>query len=304
MASRLADSALRSLTVRRLYEEPGGIPVVGVAIRNGVRHLLPKDHKRWITVPTGLAEGLEMLVDPRYELDYLRGDHEPWVQEFLRESLSAGNAFYDVGAHVGFFTLCASRIVGQEGMVYAFEPDEDNYDRLRANVSRNRLKNVNVIRAAVWSNNTRLLFQSAWRESSRMGGMVTTAERAQNSYTNTIDAVALDNCFNERPRVIKVDVEGSELPVLMGAGTFLRRSKTTWKVEVHAANLGEFAAGILQEHGYKVSLLGANDPLYQSCRQQYLTGIDSGGHPTSLPQATYRDGQQVNGDGAAGGRSG
>jgi FkbM family methyltransferase len=298
MASRLVDSALRSLMVRRLYEEARDIPVVGVAIQNGARHLLPKDHKRWITVPTGLAEGLEMLVDPRYELDYLRGDHEPWVQEFLRESLSAGNAFYDVGAHVGFFTLCASRIVGQEGMVYAFEPDADNYDRLQANVSRNRLMNVNVIKAAVWSNNTGIVFQSAWRESSRMGGKVTTAEGAQDPYRNTIEAVALDNYFDERPRVIKVDVEGSELPVLMGAGTFLRCSKTTWIVEVHAANLGESAARLLQEHGYKVSLLSVNHPSYKSCREQYLTGIDSESRPSFLSQATYRDGQQVICDGS------
>lgn len=64
-----------------------------------------------------------MLCDPRYELGYVRGDYEPWTAGFLRHHPSRGMIFLDVGAHAGYWSLLAARLVGPTGRVFAFEPD-------------------------------------------------------------------------------------------------------------------------------------------------------------------------------------
>lgn len=89
-----------------------------------------------MSVPHGLNRGLEMLVDPRAELGYLRGDHEPWIQDLLADWLPPGAVFLDVGSHVGFFTMAASRLLGCDRTVIAVEPDSETFspDRSRSRV--------------------------------------------------------------------------------------------------------------------------------------------------------------------------
>lgn len=68
-----------------------------------------------------------------------RGIWEPYETELVRELLSPGNTFVDVGANLGYFTVIAAAAVGAGGKVYAFEPDAANATLLRANVALNAL---------------------------------------------------------------------------------------------------------------------------------------------------------------------
>src|ERR671917_314829 len=45
----------------------------------------------------------------------------------------AGDTVADVGAHVGYFSVIASRLVGSSGQVFAFEPEDANFEVLKAN---------------------------------------------------------------------------------------------------------------------------------------------------------------------------
>ena len=62
------------------------------------------------------------------------------VQAFLRP----GMTFLDVGAHIGYYTLIASRLVGDAGRVHSFEPGAATRAHLEANVARNGLGNVEI----------------------------------------------------------------------------------------------------------------------------------------------------------------
>jgi FkbM family methyltransferase len=62
-------------------------------------------------------------------------------------SVTADGVVYDVGAHAGFFTLLASKLVGA-GRVVAFEPLPPNAARLRVNLAANGRTNVDVMEAA------------------------------------------------------------------------------------------------------------------------------------------------------------
>lgn len=58
--------------------------------------------------------------------------------------LRPGDAFIDVGANVGLYTLLALSLVGEEGLVQAFEPNPEVASRLRESLALNHCENVHV----------------------------------------------------------------------------------------------------------------------------------------------------------------
>src|SRR5256885_2002345 len=102
-----------------------------------------------VTVMSGAGAGIKLVIDPQREKFYWTGSYEPAVQHVIRRQLHPGDVFWDVGAHIGFYTLIASRLVGPMGAVHAFEPFEPNLMRLRASVVLNSAKNVTVHGVAI-----------------------------------------------------------------------------------------------------------------------------------------------------------
>ena len=141
----------RSDFFRSAYAACRHVPLLGSCLHSLVYHALPDGTRVWIQVPQGRGKGLWFWPDPRFELDYLNGDCEPWVQELLHDSLRLGDCFYDVGAHTGFFSLIAAKFVGVQGTVLAFEPDPEIAAISKANARRNQMRQLKVIEAAVWS---------------------------------------------------------------------------------------------------------------------------------------------------------
>src|SRR4051794_41178218 len=79
----------------------------------------------------------------------ISGEWEPNVTAAFVRALAPGDVCLDIGAHIGYYTLLASRVVGPRGHVYAFEPSPENYSGLRANVELNGLRNVTTAQLAV-----------------------------------------------------------------------------------------------------------------------------------------------------------
>jgi FkbM family methyltransferase len=168
-------------------------------------------------VATGIGAGLRF--DPGVaETGYLRGDAELPVQAALADHLGPGDVFYDVGANVGFFTVLAARLVGEHGLVVAFEPVPPTAALARRNSELNGFTNVQVLeRAASDSNGSGQLVLAR-----HIGGaaLETAAPPIDATSTiavalTTIDAVLVDP-GPLPPTMVKIDVEGAELAVLQG----------------------------------------------------------------------------------------
>ena len=86
------------------------------ALRPLVNRLLP-GRAAWIVVRSGPARGLRLLIEPKTEKFYWTGAHEVAVQQTIADLLKPGMTFWDVGAHIGFFSLLASRRVGARSAV-------------------------------------------------------------------------------------------------------------------------------------------------------------------------------------------
>lgn len=65
------------------------------------------------------------------------GIWEPFETSLLLRLLAPGDVFVDVGANIGYFSILAADVVGDEGAVFAFEPDPENYRLLAANAALN-----------------------------------------------------------------------------------------------------------------------------------------------------------------------
>lgn len=152
--------------------------------------------------------------------------YEPEVSYFLTNVLQPGDTMVDIGAHIGYFSVLAGRIVGPEGKVFAFEPEPGNYRRLRDHLAQNGLRQVQSFNVAVGSapGSAEMFFNSDndgghafWDVAEHQLCERTRAEGKRIS----AEVVALDHVLaglapGQGPRLIKIDAEGMEYEILKG----------------------------------------------------------------------------------------
>lgn len=261
------DKILGTPAARTAYFRLSRVPVVASLQRRIARRVVPLGTLRWVTVPAGRNQGMRMQVDPRSELGYLRGDHEPWLQQMLAQELKPGGCYVDVGSHVGFFGILAATLVGPTGTVHCFEPDPATFRRLCENLDANRLSGVRRHQAAAWSTAGRVTFASSSEADSGVTGHVTdTADGGEE-----VSAVTLDEVLGElRPGLVKIDVEGAEMEALKGAAATVRAGQTTWVVEVHSQALEQDVVRLFRDHGYETTTTSPTHETYSDYGQDYV----------------------------------
>ena len=74
----------------------------------------------------------------------------PYETSLLLRFLPPGDVFVDVGANIGYFSVLAASVVGEQGAVFGFEPDPNNYRLLCANAELNGFAgNIVAVEAAL-----------------------------------------------------------------------------------------------------------------------------------------------------------
>jgi FkbM family methyltransferase len=176
------------------------------------------------------------------------GSYEVEMQDRIGELLDEGAVFLDVGANVGFFTLLASRAVGDGGRVIAFEPHPRNLDLLRRHVEMNECRNVEVVAAAV----------SDREGTARFGGFGSTAKLTDDGAfevrTMAVDDLWASGAFGA-PRLVKIDVEGAELSALLGMRRMIEETRPHILLELHGQwidgkDVDTECRNLLREIGY------------------------------------------------------
>lgn len=193
-----------------------------------------------------------------------RGDADVTRRVLLR-LVEDGDEVLDVGADVGRYALLLSHRVGPHGRVTAFEPLAESAGRLEARLAAyGRFDNVRVVRAAVSdADGAAEIHQPgddhghASLRRHRHGAW----SREAAVYSRAVPVIALDGWARSRPpndpgrpALIKMDVEGAELPALRGAVELLTAHRPLLYLEVYArwtetfgyrpAELTAFLAGL------------------------------------------------------------
>jgi len=135
----------------------------------------------------------------------------------IKKKIDRGMVVVDVGANVGYYSLLASRLVGEDGKVFAFEPDPYNYALLIKNLRANVCKNVFPTRMAVLNRSGTM---ELFRDKQNYGAHSLFKAAVRNLHNSTlVKTVSLDEFFRGKERpidIVKIDVQGSEVGVFEG----------------------------------------------------------------------------------------
>jgi FkbM family methyltransferase len=207
----------------------------------------------------GPLKGLKWLTQTNYK--FLIGNYEPPTVSSIKKFVSGvpDLIFFDIGANVGYFSFVVTRL-NHNSKVYSFDPLPDNVKIFDEHLRINRSENIELLPIAI----------------SNMDGEVnfTIGENlAANTYMNSdnpelfdshricVEARSIDSFVKERGitciHVLKIDVEGAEFDVLVGAAESIIRFKPIILLATHEP----FVAGVegkcldilLNKFGYRCS---------------------------------------------------
>jgi FkbM family methyltransferase len=173
-----------------------------------------------------------------------RGSWEPFETRIMVSLLRLGDVFIDIGANIGWYTAVAGLIVGPQGRVFAFEPENDNADVVDRNVAVNSLYNVKLFRCALSdATGTVKFIKSASNLGDHRIASGAGIENAIEVPMDTLDhLVALHGLDLGRTRIVKIDTQGAELMVFSGArNTFAGLPES-------CAMFVEFSPNLLRKH--------------------------------------------------------
>ena len=208
--------------------------------------------------------------------DYILGQYEnPETLQLFLSWLKPNSVYYDIGSNIGYHALVANTII-TEGEIYAFEPMPE----VRAIFE----KHISLNKKQITHNNIRL---SALAISKQVGEVLFSndvAYREGNTYVSTSDVFSsaknkimvlcqsIDGFLqegNKVPDIIKIDVEGAEYDVLLGAKNTLMHYKPNILLATHDCHLPgvqQKCVDFLIELGYDIKHTGKYN--------KHITGLD------------------------------
>jgi len=174
-------------------------------------------------------------------ISYYYQGHEPNVTSLFYSLVEKGMTVVDVGANFGYFTILAAKLVGNEGLVLAFEPEPTVYKALIKNIQVNNWNNVRPLQLAV--------------------GDLNGKEFNISPNVNPLETISLDSFLQTDVDIVKIDVEGGELEVLRGMKNILAKGKVKIICEVHPAQLSSLGYStkeieeLLRQYDYNIYLI-------------------------------------------------
>jgi FkbM family methyltransferase len=175
------------------------------------------------------------------------GSYEMEKQLLFERTITEGSTVFDLGGHVGFYTLLASELVGPTGKVFVFEPVPRNLFYLKEHLRLNHASNVTVIEAAVSEKGGVASFDEG--PSSSMGHLASTG-------VLQVKTFALDELFFSgeipAPDCMKLDIEGAEFSALLGAKSILEASHPTIFLATHGSEVHQECCCLLSVIGYQL----------------------------------------------------
>lgn len=161
----------------------------------------------------GIAQRL--IFDGKYEYTASRV-----VQEIVRPGMTA----IDIGANIGYYTVMLSKLVGNTGTVWAFEPELLNLTELIGNVQLNGCDNVIVDKRAIGREEC-IHPLHICQDESGAHSLIDIPDRK--GRIEQVEVTTLDSIFsNTQVHFIKCDTEGNEVNVLLGAKNLLQRQES------------------------------------------------------------------------------
>jgi FkbM family methyltransferase len=160
-------------------------------------------------IETGLYRPARLLID--HLVDRHRLGYHLRRRNFYRQMISPGDLCFDVGANIGDYT---DALVSLGASVIAVEPQPSCVKELKARFAHN--DRVIVVPVALGANEGSAEF--FLREQTWLSDFIEEMEDRENVGSILVPIKTLDQLITTygKPKYLKIDVEGYELPVIMG----------------------------------------------------------------------------------------
>lgn len=167
----------------------------------------------------------------------------------LAQVLQPGSNVVEAGANIGAHTVFLGRDLCPEGRIYAFEPRRLVFQMLCANLALNSVTNVHAFQQALGAEEGEVREGALPLDAANVGAI---ALGALPGGEERFEVVALDRHLATLPHIalLKADVEGHELKVLLGAAGLIARDRPLMYLENDRPDLSEALVRHVQGLGY------------------------------------------------------
>lgn len=234
--------------------------------------IMPKP--RWYFITDGNLKGRPYYGDPisnEWQNSIVEGTYDNFIFRRINRLNLEGKTIYDIGAHVGFHSMNFAQIVGQNGKVYAFEPNLSNIKRMKLILSKNKdlAERIKIYDFAIANRKiiTTFYYSSIIDNGYSSGSYIDKAHipRPITEYSQIgfkkkkVNTLPLDNILQDLggtpPILIKIDVEGAENQVLDGAKQLIKKYHPIFLIEVHTIYCSYYVTNFLKSLNYSLEVL-------------------------------------------------
>src|SRR4030042_6975012 len=274
-------------TLGKLYNRPSGSFLARIPGVKTIYYFLLQ--RLWPSGGIIEVQGSKMYMNPRelperfsqtFQPFIFSGVWEPITTKLFKQVVKEGDVVVDLGANMGYFTLLASRVVGEKGKVYAFEPEPVNHTLLLKNIELNNRTNIIPLQKAV-SNITGKVELFIHNKDSGRHTIRQSSNTREFGESVEVECVTLDEFFQNGPvpDVVKIDVEGVEMLALLGRDSLIRKSANMRVfmefypslIEQTGYSVEEFAHTLLDKWGFSVTAL---DEFYKTKEYSRIGSAD------------------------------
>ena len=199
------------------------------------------------------------------------GVHSLYILNEVFNNIKSNSIFVDVGANIGSISIPIANLMSQKGvMVVSCEASKVIYERLKRNIKLNLIDNVSVIKSAIYSHNNGITFYEQKLTNKNMG-----LSSARKNFDigefveQKIESITLDSLYeslqsDKKISVIKIDVQGAEIDVLLGASQIMKSHRPVFifehEDEYHdnANNVKNKIIEIFDKNNYDLYALDSN----------------------------------------------
>ncbi|MCD6298052.1 MAG: FkbM family methyltransferase [Deltaproteobacteria bacterium] len=199
--------------------------------RGFATRLLLRGFKNWPEKGTfnfkyGIFSNVSLLPWPKgFRELFLYGEFETAEIKVWKKVLCPGDLVVDAGANYGYWSLVGSRLVGKNGKVLAFEPVPSTFFKLCEHLQLSGAGNVEAVNAVLADTNGSLVINLCLDDPFAGNSSAGKSKMLKWGKQIICKKVRLDQVLdleNRIPRLLKIDVEGSEFLVLKGSEKLLR----------------------------------------------------------------------------------
>lgn len=193
------------------------------------------------------------------------------IQSFYSLLATRNDSFivFDLGAQTGCFSLLAKYLPNSSW--YSFEPIQEAVNALKENLLINEIDNVRVIEMAASNFSGKTILRMPTMDAWGLSTLGANVLRFKTAIEREIDCINLDSFVKEnniaKVDFMKLDTEGSELFILLGAQELIMRDQPIILMEYNEINMAQ--CGVLKSQidefltqmGYEWKLISSEDIL-------------------------------------------